>query len=173
MKREGYSPAFIAAIIASALHHRRPGAAEHHRGGLWRGRQRLDRWIVHGRRGAGLMIGFGLMIYCYFFGLPACRKPRAPFRQVAFAAGDAALPLMISGDPARWHPHRLVHADRSRRGRGGLDHRGGDPALNRGHLRQDSLRLLPGRVDLLAAADHHRRRPTRSAGCWLICAAPS
>ncbi|MGH6704362.1 MAG: TRAP transporter large permease subunit, partial [Bradyrhizobium sp.] len=43
----------------------------------------------------GLMIGFGLMIYCYFFGPSGLRKPRAPFRQVVFAAGDAALPLMI------------------------------------------------------------------------------
>ena len=43
----------------------------------------------------GLMIGFGLMIYCYFFGPTGMRKPRAPFRQVVFAAGDAALPLMI------------------------------------------------------------------------------
>jgi tripartite ATP-independent transporter DctM subunit len=43
----------------------------------------------------GLMIGFGLMIYCYFFGPSGLRKPRAPLRQVVFAAGDAALPLMI------------------------------------------------------------------------------
>ena len=43
----------------------------------------------------GFMIGFGLMIYCYFFGPSGMRKPRAPFRQVVFAAGDAALPLMI------------------------------------------------------------------------------
>src|SRR5439155_1349589 len=43
----------------------------------------------------GLMIGFGLMIYCYFFGPSGMRKPRAPLRQVVFAAGDAALPLMI------------------------------------------------------------------------------
>jgi len=43
----------------------------------------------------GLMIGFGLMIYCYFFGPSGMQKPRAPLRQVVFAAGDAALPLMI------------------------------------------------------------------------------
>ncbi len=43
----------------------------------------------------GLMIGFGLMIYCYFFGPSGLSKPRAPLRQVVFAAGDAALPLMI------------------------------------------------------------------------------
>jgi C4-dicarboxylate transporter DctM subunit len=43
----------------------------------------------------GLMIGIGLMIYCYFFGPSGLRKPRAPLRQVAFATVDAALPLMI------------------------------------------------------------------------------
>ena len=35
------------------------------------------------------------MIYCYFFGPSGMRKSRAPLRQIAFAAGDAALPLMI------------------------------------------------------------------------------
>ena len=34
------------------LDHRRAGAAEHHGGGLWRGRQCLDRGPVHGRRRA-------------------------------------------------------------------------------------------------------------------------
>jgi C4-dicarboxylate transporter, DctM subunit len=43
----------------------------------------------------GFMIGFGLMIYCYFFGPSGMRKPRATMRQVAFATADAALPLMI------------------------------------------------------------------------------
>src|SRR5260370_21524807 len=43
----------------------------------------------------GFMIGFGLMIYCYFFGPSGMRKPRAPLRQIVFATGDAALPLMI------------------------------------------------------------------------------
>jgi len=38
MKREGYSPAFIARSSPSASTHRGVGAAEHHRGGLWRGR---------------------------------------------------------------------------------------------------------------------------------------
>src|SRR5947207_1823763 len=43
----------------------------------------------------GLMIGVGLMIYCYFFGPRGMTRPRAPFREVVFAFGDAALPLMI------------------------------------------------------------------------------
>src|SRR3978361_1514020 len=45
--------------------------------------------------GPGMMIGFGLMIYCYFFGPVGMRKQRAPLRQIIFATGDAALPLMI------------------------------------------------------------------------------
>ena len=34
---------------------------------------------------------------------------------------------------------------------------GGDPALNRGHIRKMPT-ISAGRTDLLAAADHHRRR---------------
>jgi tripartite ATP-independent transporter DctM subunit len=43
----------------------------------------------------GLMIGFGLMIFCYFFGPAGIQRPRAPFREVAGALKDASLPLMI------------------------------------------------------------------------------
>src|SRR6266436_6477644 len=43
----------------------------------------------------GLMIGFGLMIYCYLFGLVGFRRPRASFPQLAETARAAALPMMI------------------------------------------------------------------------------
>src|SRR5258708_16147140 len=43
----------------------------------------------------GLMIGFGLMIYCYFFGPPGFRRPRSSFAQLGAAAQAAALPLVI------------------------------------------------------------------------------
>src|SRR5262249_35940193 len=43
----------------------------------------------------GLMIGFGLMIYFYFFGPPGPRLARASVREGALAARDAALPMMI------------------------------------------------------------------------------
>ncbi len=43
----------------------------------------------------GLMIGFGLMIYCYFFGPAGMRRPRATLRTSRAPSGDAALPLMI------------------------------------------------------------------------------
>jgi TRAP-type C4-dicarboxylate transport system permease large subunit len=41
------------------------------------------------------MIGFGLMIFCYFFGPIGIQRPRAPFREIAGAFKDASLPLMI------------------------------------------------------------------------------
>src|SRR5258708_3626657 len=43
----------------------------------------------------GFMIGFGLMIYCYFFGPEGIRRPRATFGQFTDAAKSSALPLMI------------------------------------------------------------------------------
>jgi len=69
---------FIAAIIASASPSQ-PWSTEHHGRGLWRGRQRFDRRPVHGGVVPGFMIGFGLMIYCYFFAPPACASRARPF----------------------------------------------------------------------------------------------
>ena len=43
----------------------------------------------------GLMIGFGLMIYCYFFGPAGFRRPRSTFRGMMKATSAAALPLFI------------------------------------------------------------------------------
>ena len=43
----------------------------------------------------GLFIGFGLMIYCYFFGPRGFQRPRATFRVLAGAGRSAALPMMI------------------------------------------------------------------------------
>src|SRR5918911_117830 len=95
MKREGYSPAFIAAIIASASTIAAlvpPSITAVVYGAV--GNVSIAGLFMAGVV-PGLMIGFGLMIYCYFFGPSGLRKPRAPLRQVMFAAGDAALPLMI------------------------------------------------------------------------------
>jgi tripartite ATP-independent transporter DctM subunit len=95
MKREGYSPAFIAAIIASASTIAAlvpPSITAVVYGAV--GNVSIAGLFMAGVV-PGFMIGFGLMIYCYFFGPSGMRKPRAPFRQIAFAAGDAALPLMI------------------------------------------------------------------------------
>jgi tripartite ATP-independent transporter DctM subunit len=43
----------------------------------------------------GLMVGLGLMIYCYFFGPVGFRRPRSSFWNFAEATKAAALPLMI------------------------------------------------------------------------------
>ena len=45
----------------------------------------------------GLMIGVGLMIYCYFFGPAGLRRPRATLPQLGGAARRAALPMLIPG----------------------------------------------------------------------------
>jgi len=95
MKREGYEPPFIAAIIAAAstIAALVPPSITA---------------VVYGATGnvsiaglfmagvvPGFMIGIGLMIFCYFFGPAGMRRPRPPLRIVAIAAKDAALPLMI------------------------------------------------------------------------------
>src|SRR5471030_3228415 len=95
MKREGYDPPFIAAIIAAASTIAAlvpPSITAVVYGAV--GNVSIAGLFMAGVV-PGLMIGFGLMIYCYFFGPSGMRKPRAPLRQVVFAAGDAALPLVI------------------------------------------------------------------------------
>jgi tripartite ATP-independent transporter DctM subunit len=95
MKKEGYDPEFSAALIAAAstianmippsimaIVYGAVGSASI--GGLFLG-------------GAtpGVMVGVGLMIYCYFFGAPGMRKPRASLFEIGRAMKQAALPLMI------------------------------------------------------------------------------
>src|ERR1044072_3704235 len=95
MRKEGYDPPFIAAIIAAAstIAALVPPSITA---------------VVYGAVGnvsiavvfmagvvPGLMIGFGLMIYCYFFGPVGNPRPRASLRLFARAAKEAALPLMI------------------------------------------------------------------------------
>src|SRR5438270_4302237 len=95
MKREGYSPAFIAAIIASASTIAAlvpPSITAVVYGAV--GNVSIAGLFMAGVV-PGLMIGFGLMIYCYFFGPAGMRRPRATFGQIAGAFGDATLPLMI------------------------------------------------------------------------------
>src|SRR5262250_674437 len=95
MKREGYNPPFIAAIIASASTIAAlvpPSITAVVYGAV--GNVSIAGLFMAGVV-PGLMIGFGLMIYCYFFGPPGMRRSRAPFREVAVAAKDAALPMMI------------------------------------------------------------------------------
>jgi tripartite ATP-independent transporter DctM subunit len=95
MKKEGYEPAFIAAIIAAASTIAAlvpPSITAVIYGAV--GNVSIAGLFMAGVV-PGLMIGFGLMIYCFFFGPPGRRTARAPFGEVALAARDAALPMMI------------------------------------------------------------------------------
>src|ERR1700730_3128378 len=95
MKKEGYNPPFIAAIIAAASTIAAlvpPSITAVVYGAV--GNVSIAGLFMAGAV-PGLMIGFGLMIYCYFFGPPGRRKKRAPFGELGRAAKDAALPLMI------------------------------------------------------------------------------
>src|SRR6201993_1324174 len=95
MRKEGYDPPFIAAIIAAASTIAAlvpPSITAVVYGAV--GNVSIAGLFMAGFL-PGFLIGFGLMIYCYFFGPTGMRKSRAPLRQIVFAAGDAALPLMI------------------------------------------------------------------------------
>jgi TRAP-type C4-dicarboxylate transport system permease large subunit len=95
MRNEGYSPAFIAAIIAAASTIAAlvpPSITAVVYGAI--GNVSIAGLFMAGVV-PGLMIGFGLMIFCYFFGPAGIQRPRAPFREVAGALKDASLPLMI------------------------------------------------------------------------------
>jgi C4-dicarboxylate transporter DctM subunit len=95
MKKEGYEPAFIAAIIAAASTIAAlvpPSITAVIYGAV--GNVSIAGLFMAGVV-PGLMIGFGLMIYCFFFGPPGRRVARAPFSEIALAARDAALPMMI------------------------------------------------------------------------------
>ncbi len=95
MKREGYGPAFTAAIIASASTIAAlvpPSITAVVYGAI--GNVSIAGLFMAGVV-PGFMIGFGLMIYCYFFGPIGTRRPRASFGTIVRAFGDASLPLMI------------------------------------------------------------------------------
>ena len=95
MKREGYNPAFIAALIASAstMANLIPpsimavvyGATGNVSiGGLFLG------GVV-----PGVVVGIGLMIYSHFFGPVGMRRPRATLGELGAATRGAAVPLVI------------------------------------------------------------------------------
>src|SRR5579871_241484 len=95
MKAEGYNPPFIAAIIAAASTIAAlvpPSITAVVYGAV--GNVSIAGLFMAGAV-PGLMIGFGLMIYCYFFGPPGRRKARASFGEFTLAAKNATLPLMI------------------------------------------------------------------------------
>lgn len=95
MAREGYSPEFVAALIAAASTIAAlvpPSIMAVVYGAI--GNVSIAGLFLAGVV-PGLMIGFGLMIYCFFFGPAGFRRPRATFNRLAAAAGDAVLPMMI------------------------------------------------------------------------------
>src|SRR5471032_1532250 len=95
MKKEGYKGPFIAAIIAAASTIAAlvpPSITAVVYGAV--GNVSIAGLFMAGFL-PGFMIGFGLMIYCYFFGPEGIRRPRATFGQFTDAAKSSALPLMI------------------------------------------------------------------------------
>src|SRR6202795_478818 len=95
MRREGYAPPFIAAIIAAASTIAAlvpPSITAVVYGAV--GNVSIAGLFMAGFL-PGFMIGFGLMIYCYFFGPEGIRRPRATFGHFTDATKSAALPLMI------------------------------------------------------------------------------
>src|SRR5271154_7178888 len=95
MKREGYTPAFTAAIIAAASTIAAlvpPSITAVVYGAV--GNVSIAGLFMAGVV-PGFMIAIGLMIYCYFFGPVGIQRKRASLSQVAIAARESALPLMI------------------------------------------------------------------------------
>src|SRR5271165_746885 len=95
MAREGYRPEFTAALIAAASTIAAlvpPSIMAVVYGAV--GNVSIAGLFLGGIV-PGLLIGFGLMIYCYFFGPAGFRRPRSTFRGLVKATKAAALPLMI------------------------------------------------------------------------------
>ncbi len=95
MANEGYSPAFVAALIAAASTIAAlvpPSIMAVVYGAI--GNVSIAGLFLGGIV-PGLLIGAGLMVFCFFFGPVGFRRPRATFGQLRHATGAAALPLMI------------------------------------------------------------------------------
>jgi tripartite ATP-independent transporter DctM subunit len=95
MAREGYRPEFTAALIAAASTIAAlvpPSIMAVVYGAI--GNVSIAGLFLGGIV-PGLFIGFGLMIYCYFFGPAGLQRPRATFGQLSAAARAAALPMLI------------------------------------------------------------------------------
>src|ERR1700721_2354467 len=86
MADEGSAPAFVAALIANLVP---PSIMAVVYGAI--GNVSIAGLFLGGIV-PGLMVGFGLMIYCYFFGPPGHRRPRSSFGQLGEATMAAGLP---------------------------------------------------------------------------------
>ena len=158
MKREGYNPANSAALVAAAstIANMIPPSIMA---------------IVYGAVGGvsiaalfvggvvpGVMVGFGLMIYSYFFGFSESVRERASFGEVARTAGGSVLPLAHTLHDRRGHPGRVVHPDRGRHGRGRLHDRRRHTAPRARAPAKAPQGLHARRGALLAAPDGRSRR---------------
>jgi C4-dicarboxylate transporter, DctM subunit len=95
MAKEGYSPAFVAALIAAASTIANlvpPSIMAVVYGAV--GNVSIAGLFLAGIL-PGLMVGLGLMLYCYFFGPVGFRRPRSSFRNLVAATRAAALPALI------------------------------------------------------------------------------
>jgi C4-dicarboxylate transporter DctM subunit len=95
MSQQGYDPAFVASLIAAASTIAAlvpPSIMAVVYGAV--GNVSIAGLFLGGVV-PGFMIGIGLMIYSYFFGPAGFRRPRATFRQLTTATGNAALALLI------------------------------------------------------------------------------
>ncbi len=95
MAKEGYSPAFVAALIAAASTIANlvpPSIMAVVYGAV--GNVSIAGLFLAGIL-PGLMVGVGLMLFCYFFGPVGFRRPRSSFRNLVAATRAAALPALI------------------------------------------------------------------------------
>ena len=95
MKKEGYSPAFIASLVAGASTIAAlvpPSIMAVVYGAI--GNVSIAGLFLGGVV-PGFMIAIGLMIYSYFFGPTGMRRPRSTFSQLSSATTEASLPLLI------------------------------------------------------------------------------
>ena len=97
MAAEGYRPEFVAALIAAASTIAAlvpPSIMAVVYGAI--GNVSIAGLFLGGIV-PGLLIGLGLMTYCYFFGPVGFKRPRATFGQLTVAGRRASLPMLIPG----------------------------------------------------------------------------
>jgi C4-dicarboxylate transporter DctM subunit len=95
MAQEGYSPAFVAALIAAASTIANlvpPSILAVVYGAI--GNVSIAGLFLAGIV-PGVMVGVGLMVFCYFFGPVGFRRPRSSFSNLVGTSRAAALPMMI------------------------------------------------------------------------------
>jgi C4-dicarboxylate transporter, DctM subunit len=96
MSTEGYSPAFVAALIAAASTIANlvpPSIMAVVYGAI--GNVSIPGLFLAGIV-PGAMVGIGLMIFCYFFGPVGFRRPRSSLATLTAATQSAALPMLIA-----------------------------------------------------------------------------